>query len=150
MPNVRDNRQPHGVFTQALRRRRPAHATAVFPARVFGYCGFSSLGAGREEFSDSLREPLHILSIQLFSPGGFTLSAPLPDLAVGQTFLFGLFQRLLIDQQPLPFVPIPLRRQAIGAALISFSRLAETQCFQLRNERNVCRLGVICSLISLC
>ena len=107
MPNVRDYRQPHGLFIQALRRSRPAHAPAVFPACVFGYCGFSSLGAGGEEFSHSLREPLHVLPIHLFSPDGFALSAPLSDLAVGQTFLFGLFQRLLLDQQPLPFVPIP-------------------------------------------
>jgi hypothetical protein len=32
-------------------------------------------------------------------------------------------------------------RQSIGAALIAFARLVETQCFQLRNERDVCRLG---------
>src|SRR5262249_7385368 len=83
MPNVRDHRQPHGLFIQTLRRSRPAHASAVFPARVLGYCGFSSLGAGREEFSDSLREPLHVLPIQLLSPDGLALSAPLSDLAVG-------------------------------------------------------------------
>src|SRR5262245_11842406 len=97
MSNVRDNRQPHSVFTQALRRSRPSHAPAVFPARVFGYCGFSSLGAGGEDFSDSLREPLNVLPIQLFSPDGFALSAPLSDLAVDQTLLFGFIQRLLFD-----------------------------------------------------
>src|SRR5262249_60695884 len=105
MPNVRDNRQPHGIFTQALRRSRPAHASAVFPARVFGYCGFSSLGAGGEEFSDSMSEPLHVLSIQLFPPSGFTLSAPLSYLAVGPAFLFGLFPPLLLHPPPFPVVP---------------------------------------------
>jgi hypothetical protein len=97
MPNVGDYRQPDGLFIQALRRSRPAHAPAEFPACVFGYFGFSSLGTGGEEFSHSLREPLHVLPVYLLSPDSFALSAPLSELAVGQAFLFGLFQRLLFD-----------------------------------------------------
>src|SRR5262245_35192771 len=106
MPNVRDHRHPHSLFIQALRRSRPAHAPAVFPARVFGYRGLSPPGAGGEDLAHSLREPLHVLTIQLLSPNGFALLASLPDLAVGHTFLFGLFQRLLFDHQPLAFVTL--------------------------------------------
>src|SRR5262249_32021101 len=92
MPNVRYHRQPHNIFSQALRRSRPADAAAVFPACVFGYRGLSFGWASGEEFSYALRELLHVLPIQLLSPNGFALLAPLPDLAVGQAFIFGLFK----------------------------------------------------------
>src|SRR5262249_30520699 len=107
MPNVGDHRQSHSRLVQALRRGRTADAPAEFLARVFGYRGLSSGGTPREEFSHSLRELLHVLPIQLLSPDGFPISAPLSDFTVSQSFLFALFQRLLFDYPPLPFKPPP-------------------------------------------
>src|SRR5262249_33493302 len=107
MPNVSDHRQSHSRFFQTLRRSRPADAAAIFLARVFGYRGFSSSGTPGEEVPHSLGELLHILTVKLLTPDGFTPSAPLFALAVGQAFLFGFFQPLFFDQQPLPFKTLP-------------------------------------------
>ena len=74
---------------------------------MFRYLKFSSGGTGREQLSHSAGELFHELPIEFLSPDGFSLSPPLSNLTVGKALLFRLFQGLLFDQQPLPFIPFP-------------------------------------------
>jgi len=106
-PNVSDYGRSYGLFIHILSRSRPADAPAVFLASVLSYRGVSAGGTAREEFSHPLRELLHVLPIQILSPDGFPISAPLSDFTVGQALLFGFFQPLFFDQHSLPFKPFP-------------------------------------------
>ena len=49
---------------------------------------------------------MHIFLIEFLATRGLTFSASRAGFAVGETFLFGLFESLRLDEQTLPFIPL--------------------------------------------
>jgi hypothetical protein len=105
VPDVGGNRQPDRLLIKALGSSRAAHPAAVLEAGMFSDGDFSSGRAPGEELTHTLGELLHILAIQLRPARRCPFPPSRSGLLVSQAFLFGLFQRLHFDQQPLPLVP---------------------------------------------
>ena len=78
---------------------RAAHAAAVLLTGMLGDEGFPTRWATREKLSHARRKAVHIVLIQLGPACRLSFSPLGPDLAIGQTFLLGLLNCLLFDQQ---------------------------------------------------
>lgn len=104
MANMSDYRQMNGVLIQSLRRRRPADATAVLGAGMFGYgCG-GLRRALRIELAHPLGKLCDIGEVQL----GPALRLPKTSLGpcsfIDKRIEFGLLQSCVLNQQSLPFI----------------------------------------------
>jgi hypothetical protein len=106
MPDMRDDGQAHCLLVEAFGGRRAAHAATVLLTGVLCDDRFSSCRAVWIKLAHARRKATHESLVQLGPAGRFTLASPCPDLAVGQTFLLGLFYRLFFDQQSLTFIPL--------------------------------------------
>jgi hypothetical protein len=104
MPNVRHDRQAHGLLVQRLGGRGPADPTAVLQARVRGDFLLSPGRAMGEDCSHASGKVVHVAPVQLLSALGLSLPTLFSALVVGEAFLLRLLQPPFLDQQPLPFV----------------------------------------------
>jgi hypothetical protein len=102
-----DNGQSNCFLIEVLCCRRSTYAAAVLEASVFGYGNLGSGRASGKKLAHTQRELLNILTVQFRPSRCFTLSSSRSGLAVGQTFPFCLFQRLIFNKQTLPFIPFP-------------------------------------------
>ncbi len=103
--NVGHHGQIDGLVGKVLGRRRPPDPAAILQTCVFRNHHFSSGRASRVEFPHADRKPGNVFVVELCSIFGLPLAPPRADLSVGQALPLGLLQRLILDQQPLPFVP---------------------------------------------
>jgi hypothetical protein len=106
VPNVSNHGQPDCLLVETLGGCRAPYAATILLTGVLRDDGFSSCRAVWEKLAHARRKATHKSLVQLGPAGRFTLASPCPDLAVGQTFLLGLFYRLFFDQQSLTFIPL--------------------------------------------
>jgi len=106
MANVRQDGQADGLFIEPLGFGGAPCPPAVLLAGMLGDDPLSAGRAGGVELSDARREPVDIVPVQLRPLHRFPFLPPGPDFGIGQTFLFGLSQRVLLDQQALPLIPL--------------------------------------------
>jgi hypothetical protein len=86
VPDVRNDGEADGGFFEILGGRRPANAAAVFLARVFGDCLFSSRRHTGKELACPDCEALDEILILVFPALGGPESLALANLGVGETF----------------------------------------------------------------
>jgi hypothetical protein len=72
---------------------------------MLGNSDFTASRAAWKKFMHPPGELFHVLAIQLGPPFSFPLPVAGSDLAVGQTFLFGLVKGFTFHQQPPPLIP---------------------------------------------
>jgi len=106
VPNVSNHGQPDCLLVETLGGGRAAHAATVLLTGMLRDDGFSSCWAVWEKLTHARRKAAHIFLIQLCPACCLPFSSPCSDFAVGQTFLLGLFYRLLFDQQALTFISL--------------------------------------------
>jgi len=98
--------QIDGLIGEALGGRRPANPAAILQTGVFRNDHLPSGRAMRIKFPYAGSKTRDVLLIEICSAFCFPLTPPHANLGVGQALLLGLLQRLLLDQQPLSFVPL--------------------------------------------
>jgi hypothetical protein len=64
-------------------------------------------GAAWIELSNAFREPAHERRIDLGAPFRLPVAAPRSHFRIAQALGFGAVDRVIFDQQPLAFVPLP-------------------------------------------
>lgn len=106
MAKVSHHRQANRLFIQRFSRGRPPDSATILEAGVLCYFSFPSSGAAGEEFRYFGGKLVHIETVQFFSANRLPLPATLPDVLVGQTFLFRFLQGLRFNQQSLPFISL--------------------------------------------
>lgn len=102
-----DHCEDDRVLIEGAAGSRAADSTAAAGAGVLGDCLGASRWAVREEAADFLRHPLLEVDVLVGSPLAGTFPLACSDVRVGQALFLGEFQRGLLDEHPLPFVPLP-------------------------------------------
>jgi hypothetical protein len=98
--------QIDGLIGEALCGCRPADPAAILQTGVFRDGHFSSGRALRVKLPHASRKPPNVLLVKLCSIFSLPLTSPRADFGVGQALHLGLLQRVSLDQQSVPFVPL--------------------------------------------
>ena len=143
MANMSGDGQTDSPFIEILRSSRAPNTAAVLQAGVLGNGPFHAGRAVHKQLSNSHCKSLHVFSVEFDAPLRLPLSTTFARVAIGQTFVFGALQPLLLDQHTLPLVA------AAGAAPLEddgrqrrvLSRSARQRGIAGRQEVKVVEVG---------